>query len=258
MRLLFSLPVARAIGSRGGISSLLGIFQDGTPGSQASTAAVLRNLAKFAEIRQNFTEENAVVVLLVVASFGTVLAWENAIECLANLISEDENLRVSVVKEAGVECLRNFWDSGPQVQSLEVAVEVLRHLASSAPIAEVLVAEGFVEREKEAAAMELSVLLLHPGLANQLKKKFRCVIILKVEEVKKSEEKKKEECCVVLCLPPCDPCIKCHSSSCCAVNVQTCDMFTSGEDEDVRKRRRRDATKKGEKNWGFLTYSVNA
>ncbi|KAJ1380980.1 Armadillo-type fold [Sesbania bispinosa] len=106
----------------------------------------LRNLAKFAEIRQNFTEENAVVVLLAVASSGTVLACENAIECLANLISEDEKLRVSMVKEGGVECLRNFWDSSPQVQSLEVAVEVLRHLASSAPIAEVLVAEGFVER----------------------------------------------------------------------------------------------------------------
>ncbi|KAJ1377503.1 Armadillo-type fold [Sesbania bispinosa] len=227
--LSFTKDNARAIGSRGGISSLLGICQAGTPGSQASAAAVLRNLAKFAEIRQNFTEENAVVVLLAVASSGTVLARENAIGCLANLISEDENLRVSVVKEGGVECLRNFWDSGPQVQSLEVAVEVLRHLASSAPIAEVLVTEGFVERvmgvlncevlavriaaaravyalglssgktrkemgecgcvpllikmldgkgveEKEAAAMALSVLLLHPGNRRIFRKDERGIV----------------------------------------------------------------------------------
>lgn len=214
--LSFTKDNARAIGCRGGISSLLGICQAGTPGSQASAAAVLRNLVKFTEIRQNFAEENGVGVLLAVASSGTVVAQENAIGCLANLISEDEGLRLTVVKEGGVGCLKNFWDSGPPVQSLEVAVEALRHLGSSAPIAEVLVAEGFVGRvmgllscdvlavriaaaravhalglssgktrkemgecgcvpglikmldgkgveEKEAAAMALSVLLIHPG-----------------------------------------------------------------------------------------------
>ncbi|XP_061353068.1 uncharacterized protein LOC133297863 [Gastrolobium bilobum] len=67
-------------------------------------------------------------------------------------------------------------------------------------------------------------------LANQLKKKFRSVIILSVEEVKKPADKKKEEekkkekekkkeeeknkGCAVLCLPPCDLCTKCHSPSC--------------------------------------------
>lgn len=144
--LSFTRDNARAIGSRGGISSLLGICQAGTPGSQASAAAVLRNLARFAEIKENFVEENALVVLLGVASSGTLLARENAIGCVANLISEDESLRVSVVKEGGVECVKNFWDSAPKFQNLEVAVEVLRHLASSGPIAEVLVSEGFVMR----------------------------------------------------------------------------------------------------------------
>lgn len=60
-------------------------------------------------------------------------------------------------------------------------------------------------------------------LANKLKKKFRCIIILSIEEVKKPkpEEKKKEEekpkpaCCSVICLPPpCNPCTKCHSPNC--------------------------------------------
>jgi hypothetical protein len=144
--LSFTRDNARAIGSRGGISSLLGICQGGTPGSQASAAAVLRNLAKFNEIRENFAEENAVVVLLGLASSGTVLAQENAIGCVANLISEDESMRVLAFKEGGVECLKNFWDSAPVIQSLEVGVEMLRYLAMTGPIGEVLVAEGFVGR----------------------------------------------------------------------------------------------------------------
>ncbi|CAL5204492.1 unnamed protein product [Lathyrus oleraceus] len=144
--LSFTRDNARAIGSRGGISSLLGICQGGTPGSQASAAAVLRNLAKFNEIRENFAEENAIVVLLGLASSGTILAQENAIGCVANLISEDEGMRVLVYKEGGVECLKNFWDSAPMIQSLEVAVEMLRYLAMTGPIGEVLVAEGFIGR----------------------------------------------------------------------------------------------------------------
>ncbi|CAJ2641283.1 unnamed protein product [Trifolium pratense] len=144
--LSFTRDNARAIGSRGGISSLLGICQGGTPGSQASAAAVLRNLAKFNEIRENFAEENAVVVLLGLASSGTVLAQENAIGCVANLISEDESMRVLAFKEGGVECLKNFWDSAPVIPSLEVGVEMLRYLAMTGPIGEVLVAEGFVGR----------------------------------------------------------------------------------------------------------------
>lgn len=142
---------ARAIGSRGGISSLLEICQAGTPGAQASAAAVLKNLAAFSEIRDNFAEENAVVVLLALASSGTASARENAVGCLSNLISEDSeglsNLRVSVVKEGGVECLKNYWDSGVPLASLEVAVEMVRHLAAcSGAIGEVLVTEGFVQR----------------------------------------------------------------------------------------------------------------
>ncbi|XP_004501737.1 uncharacterized protein [Cicer arietinum] len=144
--LSFTRDNARAIGSRGGISSLLGICQGGTPGSQASAASVLRNLAKFGEIRENFAEENAVVVLLGLASSGTLLAQENAIGCLANLISEDESMRILAVKEGGVECLKNFWDSAPMIQSLEVAVEMLRHLGTNGAIGEVLVGEGFVGR----------------------------------------------------------------------------------------------------------------
>lgn len=137
---------ARAIGSRGGISSLLGICQGGTPGSQGYAAAVLRNLAKFNEIKENFVEENAVIVLLGLASSGTGLARENAIGCVANLISEDESMRVLAVKEGGVECLKNYWDSVTMIQSLEVGVEMLRYLAMTGPIDEVLVGEGFVGR----------------------------------------------------------------------------------------------------------------
>lgn len=144
--LSFSKENARAIGSRGGVSSLLDICQGGTPGSQASAAGVLRNLASFAETKENFVEENGVGVLLGLASSGTVLAQENAIGCLCNLVSDDESLKLSVVKEGGIECLKNFWDSAPSVRSLEVAVDLLRHLASFPPVAEVLCSDGFMAR----------------------------------------------------------------------------------------------------------------
>jgi hypothetical protein len=144
--LTFSKENARAIGSRGGVSSLLEICQAGTPGSQAFAAGVLRNLAVFSEIRENFVEENGVFVLLGLASSGTILAQENAIGCLCNLVSDDESLKLLVVKEGGVECLKNFWDSATTVQSLEVAVDLLRHLALCQPIAEVVVSDGFIAR----------------------------------------------------------------------------------------------------------------
>ncbi|XP_027330008.1 uncharacterized protein LOC113846207 [Abrus precatorius] len=199
--LSFTKENARAIGSRGGISSLLEICQAGTPGSQASAAAVLRNLAAFAEIRDNFVEENAVVVLLGLASSGTALARENAIGCLANLISEEESLRVSVVKEGGVECLRNFWDSGPPVPSLEAAVVMLKHLASSGPICEVLVGEGFVERVlgvlncevlavRIAAARGVYALGLNSGKARKEMGECGCVVpLIKMLDGKGVEEK---------------------------------------------------------------------
>ncbi|KAA8542071.1 hypothetical protein F0562_023223 [Nyssa sinensis] len=137
---------ARAIGSRGGISSLLEICQGGTPSSQAVAAGVLRNLAGFEEIKENFMEENAISILLTLSASGTALAQENAIGCLCDLVSEDDNLKLLIAREGAIESLENFWDSAPMVRSLEVAVELLRILASCPPIADVLVSHGFINR----------------------------------------------------------------------------------------------------------------
>ncbi|WVZ20940.1 hypothetical protein V8G54_008262 [Vigna mungo] len=197
---------ARAIGSRGGISSLLEICQAGTPGAQASAAAVLRNLAAFAEIRDNFAEENAVVVLVALASSGTASARENAIGCLSNLISEADsdglsNLRVMVVKEGGIECLKNYWDSGTPITSLEVAVTMLRHLAESAAIGEVLIGEGFVRRlvgvlncevlaMRVAAARAVHAIGLNSGRARKEMGELGCVFtLIKMLDGKGVEEK---------------------------------------------------------------------
>ncbi|GAV62722.1 Arm domain-containing protein [Cephalotus follicularis] len=144
--LSFSRENARTIGSRGGISSLLEICQGGTPGSQAFAAGVLKDLAIISEIRENFIEENAIVVLLGLLAYGTALAQENAIGCLCNLVSDDDNLKILIVKEGGIDSLKNFWDSGPNIRGLEVAVELLRILASCVPIADVLVLNGFIPR----------------------------------------------------------------------------------------------------------------
>ncbi|XP_012487632.2 uncharacterized protein LOC105800831 [Gossypium raimondii] len=148
--LSFSKENARAIGSRGGISSLLEICQAGTPGSQAFASGVLKILASFDEIKENFIEENAVFVLIGLAASGTALAQENSIGCLCNLVSDDENLKLLIVKEGGIECLKNFWDSSPNPKSLEVAVDFVRQLASSPHIADALIAEDFIPRLESA------------------------------------------------------------------------------------------------------------
>lgn len=137
---------ARAIGSRGGISSLLEICQEGTPNSQALAAVVLRNLASFEEIKQEFIEENAVLILLALSNSGTASAQENSIGCLCNLVSGDDDLKLLVAREGGIDSVRNFWDSSPSAQNLEVVVKMVRILASCPNIAEFLVANGFVNR----------------------------------------------------------------------------------------------------------------
>ncbi|THG07419.1 vacuolar protein 8 [Camellia sinensis] len=138
---------ARAIGSRGGISSLLEICQAGTPSSQAVAAGVLRNLSIFPEIKENFIEENAISILLSLSASGTSFAQENSIGCLCNLVSDDDDqLKLFIAREGGIESLKNFWDSAPTPRSLEVAVELLRNLASCPLISEVIVSDGFVNR----------------------------------------------------------------------------------------------------------------
>ncbi|AED96007.1 ARM repeat superfamily protein [Arabidopsis thaliana] len=137
---------ARAIGCRGGISSLLEICQGGSPGSQAFAAGVLRNLALFGETKENFVEENAIFVLISMVSSGTSLAQENAVGCLANLTSGDEDLMISVVREGGIQCLKSFWDSVSSVKSLEVGVVLLKNLALCPIVREVVISEGFIPR----------------------------------------------------------------------------------------------------------------
>ncbi|KAI3766069.1 hypothetical protein L2E82_16118 [Cichorium intybus] len=137
---------ARAIGSRGGISSLLEICLAGTPSSQAIAAGVLRNLASFADTRENFLEEDAISVLLTLASAGTVLAREYSIACLSNLIREDDNMKLLIVRKGAIDSLRTFWDSAPSVRSLEVAVEFLKNLASDERLVDYIITDDFLQR----------------------------------------------------------------------------------------------------------------
>lgn len=137
---------ARAIGSRGGISSLLEICNDGTPNSQAMAAGVLRDLSVFPEIKENFLEENAVMILLGLLKTGKPLSQENAIGCLNNLVINDENLKLFIAREGVIESLTNFWDLVTGVQNLEVAIVMVQFLASCPIIGEVLVSKGFLDR----------------------------------------------------------------------------------------------------------------
>ncbi|CAH8383678.1 unnamed protein product [Eruca vesicaria subsp. sativa] len=135
----------RAIGCRGGISSLLEICQEGSPGSQGLAAGVLRNLAVFGEsTKESFVEENAVLVLISLGCSGTPLAQENALGCLGNLTSGDEEMVVTVVREGGIKMLKSFLDSN--AKSLEVGVLLLKNLALCPVVREVVVSEGFISR----------------------------------------------------------------------------------------------------------------
>ncbi|KAL7615888.1 hypothetical protein Lser_V15G01170 [Lactuca serriola] len=144
--LTLSKENARAIASRGGISSLLDICQSGTPSSQAFAAAVLRNLTIFSDTRDDFMEEHAISVLLTLASSGTALAQEHSIACLSNLVREDDDMKLLIARKGGINSLKSFWDSSPVVRSLEVAVEFLSNLASDQRLVELIITNGFLNR----------------------------------------------------------------------------------------------------------------
>ncbi|XP_021995499.1 ARMADILLO BTB ARABIDOPSIS PROTEIN 1-like [Helianthus annuus] len=97
--LSFTKENARAIGSRGGISSLLEICEAGTPNSQAIAASVLRNLASFADTGNNFIEVDAISVLLTLASSGTVLTHEYSIACLRKIHKSSDIIKINPTYE---------------------------------------------------------------------------------------------------------------------------------------------------------------
>lgn len=91
-------------------------------------------------------EDNAVPTLLELCKSCSTLVQENSIGCLYNLVSKNDDLKLMVAREGGIESLAMFWDSAPSVQNLEVVVEMVRSLASCREVAKSLVALGFLDR----------------------------------------------------------------------------------------------------------------
>lgn len=134
-----------AVGSRGGVASLLEICRVGTPSAQASAAGVLRNLAAVDAIRHWFLEERGVVILRRLCTSGTASAQENAIGCVRNLAAgDDQETKQVIFRDFWIEGIKNYWDS--QTNSLEPAVGLFRHLATDSGIADQLVSSGFLPR----------------------------------------------------------------------------------------------------------------
>ncbi|KAK6123761.1 hypothetical protein DH2020_042492 [Rehmannia glutinosa] len=166
---------ARAIVSRGGISSLLEVCQVGTPNSQALAAGVLRNLAVFEEIKEDFIEENAVLTLLGLCNSGTALAQENSIGCLCNLVSGNDDLKLLVAREGGIEIVKNFWDSFHTAQNLEVIVQMeLGEMGCVCLLVSML--DGKAVEEKEAAAKALSILMSYVGNRRIFRKEEKGIV----------------------------------------------------------------------------------
>ncbi|KAJ0682037.1 putative armadillo-like helical protein [Helianthus annuus] len=147
-----------SIESRGGISSLLEICEAGTPNSQAIAAGVLRNLASFADTRNNFIEEDVISVLLTLS----VLAQDYSIACLSNSVRDDDNLKLLIARNGAIDCLRSFWDSA--IRSFEVAVERIYR--------------------KEQRGIASAVQLLDPTILN-LDKKYPVSILMLLTHSKK-------------------------------------------------------------------------
>lgn len=141
--LTLTRDAAMAVGSRGGIGSLLTICNSGTPSSQAAAVGVLRNLAGVMELREIFLEDNAVPILIRLFSSGTVLAKENAAACLCNLTTGEDahGLKLSILKEDGLGYLKDYLESaadGGKDWSINPALGLLRNLVSFRYIGEII------------------------------------------------------------------------------------------------------------------------
>ncbi|KAF3539228.1 hypothetical protein F2Q69_00019907 [Brassica cretica] len=128
------------------LNEIISVSSKKEAAAQAFAAGVLRNLASFGEIKENFVEENAVFVLVSLGSSGTALARENALGCLASLASRDEDMMMLIVREGGIKCLKSFWDSVSDAKSLEVGVVLLKNLALCPIVRDVVTSEGFIPR----------------------------------------------------------------------------------------------------------------
>ncbi|PKA56900.1 U-box domain-containing protein 12 [Apostasia shenzhenica] len=147
--LTFQRDVAMSVGAGGSISVVLQTCRTGTPPAQATAAGVLKHLAAQKELRQNFLLEGAVPVLIQILRSGTVLAQENAAACLSNLIAgeEEQNLKLDIFQEGGLDCLRNYWETAAaNHRDLEPAIRFLRNLSSSTFWAELILSFGFLFR----------------------------------------------------------------------------------------------------------------
>ncbi|KAL4192088.1 hypothetical protein AMTRI_Chr06g170520 [Amborella trichopoda] len=151
--LSFSPENSRVIGSGSGISALMEICVIGTLAAQASAAGVLKNLASVQEIRPHFMDEGYIRVLIGLANSGTPMAMENSAECLLNLTIDDDCFRLLMTNLGVIECLKNLYDSAPTDRSQEIAIGLVKNLASSANAASMLVSSGFIPRIVNALSL---------------------------------------------------------------------------------------------------------
>ncbi|KAL2322998.1 hypothetical protein Fmac_027377 [Flemingia macrophylla] len=102
--------------------------RDGTLRVQASIVVALRNLIVFSESKDKLREKTQVAVLLGLASFMIT------------------TVRRMLMVSCSIWTLRRMRDSSVPLPSLEVAMEMLRHLSSNRATKEILVTKGFVKR----------------------------------------------------------------------------------------------------------------
>ncbi|XP_010446014.1 PREDICTED: uncharacterized protein LOC104728775 [Camelina sativa] len=155
---------ARAIGCRGGISSLLEICQGGSPGSQAFAAGVLRNLASFVETKENFG-----VVLLKNLTLCPIVREV--------VISEGFIPRLVPVLSCGVLGVRIA--AAEAVSSLGFSSKSRKEIGESGCIGPLIdMLDGKAIEEKEAASKALSTLLVCTNNRKNFKKSGKGIVSL--------------------------------------------------------------------------------
>ncbi|KAL9253570.1 U-box domain-containing protein [Drosera capensis] len=75
-----------------------------------------------------------------------MVAREEAMRCLAYLVSNDDSLKLLVARQGVIESLKGYLDSSPVARSLEETMELVRNLALYQAAGEVLISEGFIGR----------------------------------------------------------------------------------------------------------------
>ncbi|XP_022950803.1 vacuolar protein 8-like [Cucurbita moschata] len=130
-RLSTSVETAREIVGHGGAQPLIDICRTSNPVLQSAATCTLKNMSAIPEVRQSLADEGIIPVMIDLLGSGILSeSKEHAAECLQNLTTGNEKLRMSVISEGGIQSLLVYIN---HTRTQESAIGTLRNLLSMVP-----------------------------------------------------------------------------------------------------------------------------